>query len=146
MDFDLTLFLYYSRDKSSTVWYFIARIYAIHDKIVELQLLSNVQGHMIVKNAGLDRNKQIMIARQTFGKYNVGQVASALRSTYKKYNFQCISRYASSKPVQYYLLSSLFNKFFSLLLNMQREDSRNNKYIIGYRHNRRTSDTDPTKK
>eukprot|EP00171_Calliarthron_tuberculosum_P018452 IDg18452t1 len=82
LDLDLDSFLEFIWSDNQSVDQFVAGFRTRLDKIAELNIDSKFKGHLLLRQAGLDKGARNMIIGSTSGSYEVDKISSALRLMY----------------------------------------------------------------
>ncbi len=98
LDLDLASFLDYSWSEKVSIETFITGFHARLDKLAELNLNSKLQGHLMLRQANLNRQSRSIIFGAASGSYEVRAIANALRQAYRNNALQDSSMFAGEKP------------------------------------------------
>jgi len=132
LDSDLASFLDYSWDHKISVEAFIAGFHSRLDKLTELNLDSKLQGHLLLRQAGLDFQSKNVIVGAASGSYEVRSIANSLRQAYRLKpgsDSYPTGRYSSGTQPElicYYCKEKGHKKNQCPKLKLKREENRRN--------------------
>jgi hypothetical protein len=78
----VSAFLDYQRLPSMSVSTYIAGFYARLDNLAQLQMPDELKGHLLLKQANLEKSEKIMVVASAQGSYKVGDLVDSMRQLY----------------------------------------------------------------
>ena len=95
LDMDLAEFLDFYWKQPMSIEEFIAGFHARLDKLSELNMNDKLKGHLLIRQAGLDRNNRNVIVGAAAGNYDVAKISNALRQAFRDNGASSLAHHAS---------------------------------------------------
>ena len=96
LDMDLAEFLDFYWKQPMSVEDYIAGFHSRLDKLSELNMNDKLKGHLLLRQAGLERNTRNRIVSAAAGNYEISKIANALRQAYRNTDSSSSSNHHSS--------------------------------------------------